>query len=160
MRPKKLDAAKREYSKLTKEAKQKARDRDENPAPQNQKKAKDPKDKTDNLAPDVITDAAALDAAKKACNDAAKKVEEAKLVVAMDGAKLFKQYTNLFSDKAHKPWEKILKAQVTQAPWEDVVSVTHTKTPTKDWLSFQECVNSISKPCFILMSVRRSSIIS
>ena len=39
----KLDAAKVEYSKLLKEAKQKARDRDEKPAPEIQKKAKDPR---------------------------------------------------------------------------------------------------------------------
>ncbi len=132
----KLDAAKAEYSKLTKEAKQKPRDRDENPAHESQKKAKDPRDKTDNSAPDVIADAAALDAAKKACNGMAKKVKEAKLAVAMAGAKPFELYANLLSDKARQPWEKILKAQVTQAPWEDVFGVPHTKTPTKGWSSF------------------------
>ena len=111
-------------------------DRDENPAPECQKKAKEPKDKTDNLACDVITHAAALYAAKKAPGDAAKKVEEAKLAVAMAGAKPFELYTNLLSNKAQKLWEKILKAQVTQATWEDVFSVPHTKTPTKGWSSF------------------------
>ena len=61
-----LDATKVEYA----EAKQKAREvreRDENLAPESQKKAKDPEDKTDNLASDVTTNAAALEAAKKAC---------------------------------------------------------------------------------------------
>ena len=67
----KLDAAKAEYTKLSKEAKQKARDKDENPAPESRKKAKDPKDKTDNSAPDVIADATTLEAAKKACEEAA-----------------------------------------------------------------------------------------
>ena len=47
-----------------------------------------------------ITDAAALEAAKKACNNAAKKVKEAKLAVAMARAKLFELYANLLSDKA------------------------------------------------------------
>ncbi len=97
----KLDAAKAKYSKLAKEAKQKAkdvRDRDETPAPEGQKKAKELKDKTDNSASDIIANAAALDAAKKACNNAAKKVEEAKLAVATSGARLFKLYMNLLSD--------------------------------------------------------------
>ena len=70
----------------------------------------------------------------------AKKVEEVKPAVAMAGAKPFKLYANLLSDKAQQPWEKILKAQVTQAPWEDVFDVTHTETSTKNWSSFQECV--------------------
>jgi hypothetical protein len=70
----KLDAAKAEYTKLSKEAKQKARDRDENPAPESQKKTNDPKDKTNNLAPDVTADTIALEAAKKAREEAIKKV--------------------------------------------------------------------------------------
>ena len=101
---------------MSREAKQKARDRDENPAPESQKKAKDPRDKTDNSAPDVIADVAALDAAKKAHNDVAKKVEEANFAVATAGAKPFKLYVNLLSDKARQQWKKILKAQLTQAP--------------------------------------------
>ncbi len=101
---------------------------------------REPKDKADNSAPDVIADAAALDAAKKACNNAAKKVKEAKLAVAMARAKPFELYTNLLADDASQPWEKIFKAQVMQAPWKDVFGVPHTKTPTKGWSSFQECV--------------------
>ncbi len=81
---------------------------------------KDPRDKTDSSAPDVIANAAVLDDAKKARNDVAKKVKEAKLVVATAGAKLFELNANLHSDKARQPWEKILKAQVTQAPWEGI----------------------------------------
>ena len=56
------------------------------------------------------------------------------------GVKPFKLYANLLSDEAWQPWEKILKAQVTQAPWEDIVRIPHTKTPTKSWDSFLECV--------------------
>ena len=59
----KLDAAKAEYSKLAKEAKQKAkdvRDRDQNPSPESQKKAREPKDKTNMSAPDIIANAAAF----------------------------------------------------------------------------------------------------
>ena len=106
------------------------------PFPEGQKKAREPKDKTDKLVSDVITNAAALEAVKKACNDAAKKVKEVKLDVAMPGAKPFELYANLLSDKAWQPWEKILKAQVMQAPWEDVFCVSHTKTPAKEWSSF------------------------
>jgi hypothetical protein len=136
----KLDAAKAEYTKLSKEAKQNAQDMGENPAPESQKKMKDPKDKTDNSAPDITAVATALEAAKKACEEAVKKVEEAKHVVAMAGAKPLELYANLLADEARQPWEKILKAQVMQAPWEDVFGVLHTKTPTKNWSSFRECV--------------------
>ena len=41
------------------------------------------------MAPDIIINTAALNAAKKACNNAAKKVEEAKLTVAMAKARPF-----------------------------------------------------------------------
>ena len=92
------------------------------------------------MAPKVTADAIALGVAKKACKEAIKKVEEAKKVVAMAGAKPFELYTNLLADKARQPWEKILKAQVTQAPWEDVFGVPHTETPTKNWSSFRECL--------------------
>ena len=61
-------------------------------------------------------DAAALDAAKKSHDNAAKNVKEAKLVVATAGAKPFELYANLLSDNARQPWGKILKAQVMQAP--------------------------------------------
>ncbi len=130
-----LDVAKAEYA----EAKQKAREaqeKDENLAPEGQKKTKDPKDKTDNSAPDITAETIALVAAKKAREEAQKKVEEAAQVVATAGAKPFELYANLLSDKGRQPWEKILKAQVMQAPWEDVFGVPHTKTPTKNWSSF------------------------
>ena len=81
-----------------------------------------------------------LGAAKKAREEASKKVEEAKQVVATARVKPFELYVNLLADKACQPWEKILKAQVTQALWEDVFGVVHTKTPTKNWSSFRECV--------------------
>ncbi len=90
------------------------------------------KDKTNNLAPDVPADATTIEAAKKACKEAVKKVKEAKHVVAMVGAKPFELYANLLSDKAWQQWKKILKAKVTQAPWEDVFGVPHTETLTKD----------------------------
>ncbi len=60
---------------------------------------KDPKDKTDNSAPDVTADAIALEAAKKAHNDVVKKLEEAKFAVATAGAKLFELYANLLADE-------------------------------------------------------------
>ena len=96
----KLDAAKAEYTKLSREAKQKAQDRDENPAPESQKKVKDQRDKTNNSGPDDIADAAVLEAAKKAYNDMAKKVKEVMLVVLTAGAKPFELYGNLLSEEA------------------------------------------------------------
>ncbi len=100
----------------------------------------DPKDKTNNSAPDVTAETTALETAKKACKEAVKKVEEARHVVATAGAKPFELYANLLADEARQPWEKILKAQVTQVPWEDIFGIPHTKTPTKSWNSFRECV--------------------
>eukprot|EP00804_Cyclotella_cryptica_P004470 CCRYP_006868-RA/>CCRYP_006868-RA protein AED:0.63 eAED:1.00 QI:0/-1/0/1/-1/1/1/0/139 len=51
----------------------------------------------------------------------------------MVGAKPFKLYGKLLSNKFRQPWEKIIKAQVTCAPWEDINGVPHTETPTKTW---------------------------
>jgi hypothetical protein len=63
-----------------------------------------------------------------------------KLVVTTAGDKLFGLYGNLLSNKARRPWEKIIKAQVTGSCWEDMKGVTHLETPTKTWDSFNECV--------------------
>ena len=52
------------------------------------------------MAPDVIANAATLDATKKAGDNAAKMVEEVKLAVVTAGAKPFELYANLLSDKA------------------------------------------------------------
>ena len=51
------------------------------------------------MAPDVTADATTLEAAKRARKEAVKKVEEARHVVAMAGAKPFELYGNLLSDK-------------------------------------------------------------
>eukprot|EP00804_Cyclotella_cryptica_P005361 CCRYP_017449-RA/>CCRYP_017449-RA protein AED:0.37 eAED:1.00 QI:0/0/0/1/1/1/2/0/399 len=93
-------------------------------------------------SPGTTTEAVspALVEAKAAYDKALKALEDAKLAIAMAGAKPFKLYGNLLSDKAHQPWEKIIKAQVTKAPWEDIRGVPHTETPTKTWDSFHECV--------------------
>jgi hypothetical protein len=93
-------------------------------------------------APGTTTEAAspALVEAKAAYDKALKALEDAKLAASTAGMKPFELYGNLLSDKAHQPWEKIIKAQVTTAPWEDIKGVLHTETPTKTWNSFHECV--------------------
>eukprot|EP00804_Cyclotella_cryptica_P007807 CCRYP_001401-RA/>CCRYP_001401-RA protein AED:0.43 eAED:1.00 QI:0/0/0/1/0/0.5/2/0/261 len=93
-------------------------------------------------APGTTTEAVAptLDEAKAIYDKALKALEAVKLSVIMAGAKSFKLYGNLHSDKACQPWEKVIKAQVTRAPWEDIKGVPHTETPTKTWDSFHECV--------------------
>ena len=96
-----------EYAKLVKNAKQKAKEakeKEETPAPEGKKKAKEPKEQADILAPDVIANTPTLAAAKKACKEAAKKVEEAKLAVTMAGAKPVKLYGNILSDEARQHW--------------------------------------------------------
>jgi hypothetical protein len=85
-------------------------------------------------------DLEALAAAKAAYEKALKAIQEAKLAVTTAGAKLFELYENLLSDEARQPWEKIIKAQVTNSPWEDVKGVTHPETPTKTWDLFNECI--------------------
>ena len=104
------------------------------------KKAKEQKENGSNPDPDVDAMSSPLAAANAACKEAAKKVGEAKLAITTAGAKPFKSYGNLLSDKARQPWEKVIKAQVTKAPWEDVFGNTHTKTPTKTWDSFLDCI--------------------
>ena len=104
-----LNATKAEYAKLARTTKKNTKlqkEKDENQASNVQKKAKELKEKGENPAPDINIDASILAAAKKACKEATKKMEEAKLVVATAGAKLFKLYGNLLSDKARQPWEK------------------------------------------------------
>ena len=116
------------------------KEKEETPAPVSRKKAREPKEQADISAPDVITDTSTLAAAKKACKEATKKVEEAKLAIAMTGAKPFELYGNLVSDEAWQPWERIIKAQVMQAPWDNVFRIPHTETPTKSWSSFCKSV--------------------
>ena len=70
-------------------------------------------------------DLGALAAAKAAYEKALKAIQEAKLAVTMAGVKLFELYGNLLSNEAGQPWEKIIKAQVTNSPWEDMKGVTH-----------------------------------
>eukprot|EP00804_Cyclotella_cryptica_P018328 CCRYP_017981-RA/>CCRYP_017981-RA protein AED:0.54 eAED:1.00 QI:0/0/0/1/1/1/2/0/424 len=71
---------------------------------------------------------------------ALKALEAAKLAITMAGAKLSELYGNALSNKAHQPWEKIIKTQGTRAPWEDIKGVPHMETPTKTWDSFHECI--------------------
>eukprot|EP00804_Cyclotella_cryptica_P013103 CCRYP_002373-RA/>CCRYP_002373-RA protein AED:0.42 eAED:1.00 QI:0/-1/0/1/-1/1/1/0/309 len=93
-------------------------------------------------APGTTTEAVspALAEAKATYDKALKALEAVKLAVTTAGAKPFKLYGNLLSNKARQPWEKIIKAQVSRVPWEDIKGVPHTETPTKTWDSFHECV--------------------
>ncbi len=100
----KLDAAKAEYAKLAGNSKHKAKEskeKEETAAPVSRKKTKELKEQADILAPDIIADTSTLAAA---CKEAIKKVEEAKLVVTMAGAKPFKLYGSLLSDEVQQPW--------------------------------------------------------
>ena len=100
------------------------------------KKIKEQKESGENPDPDINANSSPQSTAKKACKNAAKKVETAKLGVMMAGANLFELYRNLLPDEASQSWEKVMKAQVTQAPWKDVFRIPHTKTPTKNLTSF------------------------
>jgi hypothetical protein len=93
-----------------------------------------------NKSEGTIPDSGALIAAKATYEKALKAIEAAKLIITMEGVKPFELYGNLLSDEARKPWEKIIKAQVTCAPWEDISGVTYAKTRTKTWASFCECI--------------------
>ena len=120
-----LDDAKTEYAQLAKATK---------------KNAKEQKEKGANPNPDINATSSPLATAKAACEEAATKVKEANLAITRMGAKPFKLYYNLLSDKARQPWEKVMKAQLTKAPWENVFRNIHTETPTKTWDSFSDCV--------------------
>ena len=91
----KLDDAKEEYASLVKNSKQnakEAKEKEETPSREGKKKARDLKEQDDISAGDVIANTPTLAAAKKACKEAATKVEEAKLAVTMSGAKPFEHY--------------------------------------------------------------------
>ncbi len=77
-----------------------AKDKVETTAHEGNNKAKEPKEQTDGLTPDVIANASAKTSAKTACKEATRKVEEVKLAVMMAGEKPLKLYSNLLSDKA------------------------------------------------------------
>ncbi len=126
--------------KTTRENTKEHKEKDENPAPNDWKKTKELKEKVENPAPDVSAYASTLATAKKARKKATKKVEKAKLTVAMARAKLFQLYGNLLSDEARQPYEEVMKAQVIQVHWEDIFGVPCTKTPTKSWYSFCDCI--------------------
>ena len=64
------------------------------------KKANEQKKKGENPDPDVDTNLSPLAIAKKACKEAAKKVERAKLAIRTAGARPFELCGNLLS---HKP---------------------------------------------------------
>ena len=84
------------------------------------------------MAPDSIADAADLNAATKVREDATKRVEEVRLAVTTAGAKSLELYKNPLSDEARQPWEKILKAQVTQVPCKDIFKTRVPKPPKKN----------------------------
>jgi hypothetical protein len=89
------------------------------------KKAKGEKEKGANPDPSPKATPPPLAVVKAAYKKAVKAVEAVKLVIIMEGAKAFKLYGNLLSEKARQPWEKIIKAHMTCAPWEDVYGVMH-----------------------------------
>ena len=103
------------------------------------KKAKEQKEKGVNPYPDINSMSSLLAIAKRVCKEATTKVKEAKLAVTTAGAKPFELYGNLLSDKARKPWEKVMKAQVMIVPWEDVLRNIHTETPNRTMDSFRDC---------------------
>eukprot|EP00804_Cyclotella_cryptica_P003654 CCRYP_002230-RA/>CCRYP_002230-RA protein AED:0.47 eAED:0.47 QI:0/-1/0/1/-1/1/1/0/86 len=82
-----------------------------------------------------------------------------RVAVSTAGAKPFELYGNLLSDKARRPWEKIIKAQVTKAPWEDIKG-EHTETPKKTWDSLHEKATLHLLQVFRHDAGRPSSIIS
>ena len=152
-----LDAAKMEYTKLARTTKKKTKERkenDENPAPGVQKKVKEPKEKGENPAPEVNINTSTLATAKKAHEEAAKKVKEVKLAVSMAGAMPFELYRHLLSDKARQPLEKVIKAQVMQAPWEVIFGVPQPRLPPKVGILSVNASNFNFKTCFILMQER------
>ncbi len=69
-----------------------SKEKEETPAPESKKKAREPKEQANISAPDIIAHTPTLATAKKACKEATKKVEEVKLVVTTAGAKPFVLY--------------------------------------------------------------------
>ncbi len=49
-------------------------------------------------------------------------------------------YSNLLTEEARRPWNKILGEQVEVSPWTDLFRVEHSEPREKTWQSFIDCV--------------------
>ena len=63
---------------------------------------------------------------------------------------VFNLYSNLLTEEARRPWNKILGEQIEVAPWTDLFGVEHSEPRGKTWQSFMDCVT------FHLLTVFRS----
>ena len=53
---------------------------------------------------------------------------------------VFQLYSNLLSEKARRPWSKILGEQVKVTPWTDLFGVEYNEKHKWSWQSFMDCV--------------------
>ncbi len=53
---------------------------------------------------------------------------------------VFQLYSNLLTEEARRPWNKILGEQVEVAPWTDLFGIEHSEARGRMWQSFMDCV--------------------
>jgi len=53
---------------------------------------------------------------------------------------VFQLYSNLLTEEARRPWNKILGEQIDVSPWIDLFGVDHTKKHKRLWSSFMDCM--------------------
>ena len=75
----------------------------------------------------------ALDNVQIAWDDAEAKTDVIK-------AQIFQLYANLLLDKAHQPWDKMVKTQTDTVAWDDLKGEVHQSKGCKTWESFLDCV--------------------
>ena len=80
---------------------------------------------------------------KKAVQKATEAVIHEKETCESIITQVFQLYSNLLTEEARRPWNKILGEQIEVTPWADLNGVEHTEEQKKLWQSFMDCVTSI-----------------
>ena len=71
---------------------------------------------------------------------------------------VFGLYSNLLTEEARRPWNKILEEQVKVAPWTDPFRIEHSKSQGKTWQSIMDCVTFIDSQFSGVMGWRPSKV--
>ena len=90
---------------------------------------------------------------KKAADKANEAVAQVNEAVESIANQVFQLYSNLLTEEARRPWNKILGEQIDCVPWIDLFGVEHTEKHKRSWSSFMDCIT------FHLQTVFRSDMV-
>ena len=77
---------------------------------------------------------------KKAADKATEAVAWANEALESIANQVFQLYSNLLTEEAQRPWNKILGEQIDCAPWVDLFGVEHAEKHKRSWSSFMDCI--------------------